>query len=630
MSSVTSESSVSSDDRASGGSHGKHGSYGTYEIFRDPWGIPHLRASDNLTLAYAQGRVTAFDRAWQLEVERHRAQGSSAAFLGADSVAWDRFARQSRLDDTARRCHEALDAETAAWVGAYVDGVNDGLAAGAARDERFARTGLVPARWEPWVPLSVWTATHVLFAGFATKLWRERVARALGDEAVTLFATDGPGTAGSNGWLVPGDRTSSGSAIIAGDPHRFIEDPGVYQQIRLSCPDYDVLGLAVPGVPGLGHFGHTGTAAWAITNAMADYQDLYTEQLRGEGPGLKALDPDGVWQPVARHTETIAVADGEDVEVEVLETSRGPVIVNEGGQTLSLHYPPRVRRDLGFAALPALLRARTVADIDRALDGWAEPVNVVHAADSAGGLLHRVAGAVPLRDGANRLRPVPAWDRRHDWQGWAETPAEPVQGFAVMANARGIASPSAWSSRPRTAPTASASCSAVPRTGPRRRWPACTRTRTWPPPSRCSPCCPRSTGCPPPRRPCGPGCRPGTGTWRPTAPRPPSSRPSGPRPYAASPPIPSSRNWPAPPPARRCSTRGCTWSPGSATPSKACSPPHSSPVSTAPRTSAPPSRRRPRPAPPTRPGPRSTASPPGRRCRTRRPSGRAWAATTTA
>ncbi|MBT2539846.1 penicillin acylase family protein [Streptomyces sp. ISL-44] len=432
---------MSSDDRASGGSHGKHGTYGTYEVFRDPWGIPHLRASDSLTLAYAQGRVTAFDRAWQLEVERHRAQGSSAAFLGADSVAWDRFARQSRLDDTARRCHEALDAETAAWVGAYVDGVNDGLSAGAARDERFARTGLVPAPWEPWVPLSVWTATHVLFAGFATKLWRERVARALGDEAVTLFATDGPGTAGSNGWLVPGDRTSSGSAIIAGDPHRFIEDPGVYQQIRLSCPDYDVLGLAVPGVPGLGHFGHTGTAAWAITNAMADYQDLYTEQLRGEGPGLEALDPDGVWQPVARHTETIVVADGEDVEVEVLETSRGPVIVNEGGQTLSLHYPPRVRRDLGFAALPALLRARTVADIDRALDGWAEPVNVVHAADSAGGLLHRVAGAVPLRDGANRLRPVPAWDRRHDWQGWAETPAEPVQGFAVMANARGIASP---------------------------------------------------------------------------------------------------------------------------------------------------------------------------------------------
>ncbi|WP_438311429.1 penicillin acylase family protein [Streptomyces sp. HUAS TT3] len=416
-----------------------------FELYRDDWGIPHLRAPDALRLAYAQGRATALDRAWQLEVERHRSQGSSAAFLGPESVAWDRFARQSRLDDTARRCHEALDPQTAVWVGAYVDGVNDGLAAGAARDERFARTGHTPAPWEPWVPLGIWIATHILFAGFATKLWRERAARALGPEATTLFATDGPGTAGSNGWLVPGDRTATGAAIIAGDPHRFIEDPGVYQQIRLSCPEYDVLGLAVPGIPGLAHFGHTGSAAWAITNAMADYQDLYVEQLRSSADGLsvEALGPDGTWEPVHRHTETIAVAGAEPVEVEVLETARGPVVTREetADQTLSLRYPPRVRRDLGFAVLPALLRARTVADIDRALDGWAEPVNVVHAADTEGGLLHRVAGAVPLRDPANRLRPVPAWDARHAWRGWAETPAEPVQGFAVMANARGIASP---------------------------------------------------------------------------------------------------------------------------------------------------------------------------------------------
>ncbi|MFD0268913.1 penicillin acylase family protein [Streptomyces sp. NPDC127106] len=416
-----------------------------FELYRDDWGIPHLRAPDPLRLAYAQGRATALDRAWQLEVERHRSQGSSAAFLGPESVAWDRFARQSRLDDTARRCHEALDAETAAWVGAYVDGVNDGLAAGAARDARFARTGHAPAPWEPWVPLGIWIATHILFAGFATKLWRERVASALGPEATTLFATDGPGTAGSNGWLVPGDRTATGAAIIAGDPHRFIEDPGVYQQIRLSCPEYDVLGLAVPGIPGLAHFGHTGSAAWAITNAMADYQDLYVERLRtaADGASVEALGPDGAWEPVHRHTETIAVAGAEPVEVEVLETARGPVVTREetADQTLSLRYPPRVRRDLGFAVLPALLRARTVADIDRALDGWAEPVNVVHAADTEGGLLHRVAGAVPLRDPANRLRPVPAWDARYAWQGWAETPVEPVQGFAVMANARGIASP---------------------------------------------------------------------------------------------------------------------------------------------------------------------------------------------
>ncbi|NUV97581.1 penicillin acylase family protein [Streptomyces sp. KAI 90] len=420
------------------------------ETYRDAWGIPHLRAATAGELARAQGRVTARDRAWQLEVERHRAQGTSASFLGSGALSWDRLARRARLADTARRCFAALedkDPETAAWVREYTDGVNEGLAACDAPE--FARTGLAPGRWEPWTPLAVWLATHILFAGFPAKLWREHITAHLGPDAVALFATDGPGTAGSNGWLVSGERTVTGHAIVAGDPHRFIEEPGVYQQIHLSCPEFDVVGLAVPGVPGIAHFGHTGTVAWAITNAMADYQDLYRERLRRTGAGVEALGPDGTWHRAARHTETIHVAGEDSVEVEVIETDRGPVIAGgpEGlddgtPAALSLRYPPRVTADLGFGALLPLLRARRVADVDRALDAWAEPVNVVQAADTEGGLLHRVAGRVPVRATANRLRPVPAWEPGHEWTGWHTPPrAGLTDGVAVMANQRGPATP---------------------------------------------------------------------------------------------------------------------------------------------------------------------------------------------
>ncbi|WBB68088.1 penicillin acylase family protein [Micromonospora sp. WMMD812] len=415
----------------------------TARVFRDAWGIPHLRATDSRALAVAQGRVTAYDRAWQIEVERHRAGGTSASFLGAEALGWDRFARQARLDDTAHRCFAALDPETTDWVRGYVEGVNEGLATGAARSPEFAAVGLTPGRWEPWTPLAVWLAHHILFAGFPTKLWREHVTHRLGEAAANLFAADAPSTAGSNGWLLAGDRTATGAALLAGDPHRFIEDPGVYQQIRLACPEYDVVGLAVPGVPGVAHFGHTGGVAWAITNAMADYQDLYVERLRRRGEAVEAYGPDG-WRPAAVHTETVEVAGADAVEVEVIETARGPVVAGgpDDAPAVSLRYPPRVLADLGFATLPALLRARTVDDVDAAVDRWIEPVNVLQAADTAGGLLHRVAGAVPVRHPANRLRVVPAWAPEHAWQGWyAPLPPAEVDGCAVMANERGLASP---------------------------------------------------------------------------------------------------------------------------------------------------------------------------------------------
>ncbi|TDU89120.1 penicillin amidase [Kribbella voronezhensis] len=412
------------------------------ETFRDAWGVPHLRAADPLELAQLQGRNAAMDRAWQIELQRRRFLGTSAAFLGVEAIGWDSFARQARLADTAERCYRSLDDATREWLTAYVAGVNEGMPAGAARAPEFAETGLMVQEWEPWAPLGNWLAIHVMFAGFPNKLWREHVVHHLGEAAVDLFDSEGPSTAGSNGWLIAGDRTATGAPVIAGDPHRYIESPGIYQQVRLACPQYDVIGLAVPGIPGIAHFGHTGKVAWAITNAMADYQDLFAEQLRRTADGVEALRPDG-WRETAVHTEVFEVAGAAPVEVEVIETDRGPVII--GGpdeRAISLRYPPRVTGRLGFEVLPKLLAATTVGDIDAAVADWVEPVNVILAADTDGGLLHRTAGRVPTRHPANSHRVVPAWDSGHAWQGWYEPmPAATIDEFAVMANARELAEP---------------------------------------------------------------------------------------------------------------------------------------------------------------------------------------------
>jgi penicillin amidase len=407
--------------------------------YRDAWGIPHIRASDHRSLASAQGRNAAADRAWQLETLMRRATGTAAALLGAEWLHWDRLVRQVGIVNTAKAAFDGLDPATADWVRAYVAGVNAALPRAAAAAPEFEDE---PEPWEPWTPLAVWCAEHLLFgAGFPAKLWRERVIARLGEDAVGRFAMDGPAPTGSNGWLIDRTATASGSPIVAGDPHRFLQLPGAYQQIRLACDAYDVVGLAIPGIPGIAHFGHTGGVAWGITNAMADTQDLYLERLRRNEDGtIEAFGPDG-WEPASSHVEIIEVAGGPSETVEVIATPRGPVIAEGPDRALSLRGPLQATADLGFSALPELLRATTVADVDAALDEWVLPVNVVMAADTAGGLLHRVAGRVADRDEANLVRPVPAWEPRFAWKGWRPTPHGHVDRIAAMANDRGLAAP---------------------------------------------------------------------------------------------------------------------------------------------------------------------------------------------
>lgn len=332
----------------------------TSAIYRDPWGIPHLRADSVDELAHLQGRAAALDRAAQITTERLRAEGRLASVAGPDEVPWDRFARRVRLDDTARRCYLRLDGRTRRWISAYVDGVNRELGP----DDP----------WHPWSPLGVFLVQHVLFGTFPHKMWRAHVAATLGPEMVELLAGDGPGGSGSNAWALAGPPP-----VIAGDPHRVLELPGIYHQVRLACPDFDVVGFAFPGVPGLPHFAHAGPVAWAVTNAMADYQELH--------PLDDAM-------PRTSHTETIDVLGADPVTVEVVQTPLGPVI-DDG---LILRTPARAEERLGFEALLPLLHARTAEDVATALESWVEPVNSVIVADSTGTVLRLVAGRIPGAD----------------------------------------------------------------------------------------------------------------------------------------------------------------------------------------------------------------------------------------
>jgi len=406
-------------------------------VFRDAQGVPHVRASSVTRLAFEQGRVTASDRAWQLEIERLRGEGRTAELLGPAGVEWDVFARRALVTEQAQRAFAGLDRETQAFVTAYADGVNAGFREGAGAPE-LDRLGATPGTWHPWTPLAVFLVQQILFGSFPSKLWRRRLLEVLGDDS--LFRTEGlPG--GSNALVVGPERTASGAALVGGDPHRTFEAPNIYQQVRLACPEFDVVGYTFPGVPGVQHFGHAGEVAWAITNAVADYEDVYVEMLERRGDEVWCVGPTG-WERAEHTLGTIRVRDAEDVRVELVVTDRGPVVLGgpDDAEALSLRTPANVLGDLGFSALLPLLRARSADDVEQALDGWVLPVNNLVVADRSGEIRHRVVGRVPERPG--RLRRTAGRPEDGDeWSGWvSDLPGTPLTRDAHFATANQRAS----------------------------------------------------------------------------------------------------------------------------------------------------------------------------------------------
>ena len=441
-------------------------------ITRDGLGIPHVTAASIEDLCFGQGFATAHDRLWHLEWDRRKALGRTAELIGAPAmVVTDGFQRRARLAEAARLGYALLDGTTRAVLDAHAAGINAFVAATSARPIEFQALGVPDEPWEGWHAVAIFLVRHVTFATWQTKLWNARVLAALGPDAVPAFRLEGgrrdtpvivpPGTraavgalvdaglfdgdsataalagleplglqqSGSNAWAVHGSRTASGLPLIAGDPHRPFEVPNVYYQLRLTGPGVDAAGFSFPGVPGLLHFAQTAHAAWAVTNAMADYQDLFVERL-----------PDALTDV---RTERVLVRDGPDVDVECAVTRHGPVVLGSvaHGVGVALASSGLVEAGGSLRTIVPMLQARSAVELDRALADWVEPANNFVLADDAGHIAYRTAGRIPVRHPLNQVLPVPGWTTEHDWHGFipdGELPraADPATGAIVTANQR--------------------------------------------------------------------------------------------------------------------------------------------------------------------------------------------------
>ena len=463
------------------------------EVYRDEWGIPHARAASETDAFFVQGFITAQDRLWQMEYDRRRGSGRWAEVVGESALEQDIMMRRFRLVDSAQADYGAVNDHTRKLMDAYAAGVNAWVETATVEGTlpvEYSIAGLDFEPWQAWDGMVVFKVRHILMGVFESKTWRAQMVRELGPEKASLLAPGyqpgqlqilPPGSryegeldhylaelmagaeavnllnetdSGSNSWALSGDRTATGKPLLAGDSHRALDTPNVYYQSHVACPEWDVIGLAIPGVPGFPHFGHNDKVAWCITHLSGDYQDLYIEEFNDSSSGMYRM-PDishdtgsrwtdfhaSHWRPADSREETIKVRDGEDVQLTTWATRHGPIISGgpPGKYGIALKYTATDGAKPWPDIIPDMLRARDSHELADSMRGWVDPANNFLFADVDGNIGYLSRGEIPIRSGQNARLPVPGWVDDHEWQGnipFEEMPRSinPAEGYIVTAN----------------------------------------------------------------------------------------------------------------------------------------------------------------------------------------------------
>ncbi|MBA2174406.1 penicillin acylase family protein [Halobacillus locisalis] len=441
------------------------------EVVRDGDGVPHIEATNTHDLFMAQGYVQAQDRLFQMELARRQASGTLSEVVGEATVEQDRYFRTLGLRRAAEKSLAAYSQESMDILEAYAAGVNAYIEE--AKQERrlppgFTLMGIDPSPWEPVDSLTVgkymafdlgghWERqafNYYLLSEFPENQAYELFPSYPNDAPTILKETGKVDVAarfkdaliphafnGSNNWVVSGERTESGSPLLADDPHLGLATPSIWYQMHLKSPEYNVSGVIFAGIPGI-ILGHNEDVAWGVTNVGPDVQQLYLEKRNPDNPHQFLFD--GNWEEAITHKEPIRVKGEEDIDYEVVETRHGPIIsefAEESGEDTQM--------SLRWTALDATTELEAVLEMNRAtnwnefeegLEKFLAPAQNFVFASQDGTIAYKANGRIPIYEHPDdALLPMRGWEEEDEWQGYIpfdELPrsVNPDNGFIATAN----------------------------------------------------------------------------------------------------------------------------------------------------------------------------------------------------
>jgi penicillin G amidase len=182
------------------------------------------------------------------------------------------------------------------------------------------------------------------------------------------------GSIGSNNWIVGPERTSTGGALLANDPHLTLSHPAIWYLVHLDAKtsgtgSLHVAGASFAGLPGI-LLGQNEDIAWGATTTYFDATDVYMEKLTADGT---AVEFEGGEVPIMLKEYTFEVA-GTDGNKSVVVwfpyvPHHGPIteIDEKAGTALSVRWTGHdADTDVNFFL--ALSKATSVEDARAALE----------------------------------------------------------------------------------------------------------------------------------------------------------------------------------------------------------------------------------------------------------------------
>jgi penicillin amidase len=464
---------------------------GPVDVYRDALGVPHIYATTAHDLVFAQGFIEAQDRFWQMEFQRRIGSGRLSEVLGEAALDQDRFIRTVGWHRTAAQEAEMLEGQTRVLLEAYAQGVNAYLNTHSGSNGlEFAVLGLTGVRFEPepWTPLDSLTfakvmawdlggasRTELLRAQMAAKLGMPAVAdlmppynpdhptivahqlseaslRAIPDAAYTRVMGEDFAGIGSNNWVISGDRTSTGTPMLANDPHLGIQMPSIWYEVGLHCQpvgpecNFNVVGGSLLGAPGV-IIGHNDRIAWGVTNLGPDVVDFFIERQNPQNPNQ--YEYQGEWLDMHIVREEIQVNGLDEPEIiDVRITRHGPIINDVVGGTEDEWIYGWEPLAFSWTALEPGTTIQSFLLINQAHD-WESfrealsyfdvPSQNFIYADVDGNIGYQAPGQIPIRASGDGSMPVPGWDGASEWIGmipFEELPSifNPESGYIVTAN----------------------------------------------------------------------------------------------------------------------------------------------------------------------------------------------------